>query len=229
MESGRAQTGEVTASAPAARSAVVTAMPARPTVAAPAPTAVGAAEGARSALARAQAAATELAPRLQYQIARVGPAGQAGLAAIVAALVFAASTVLPARHALESVNADLARAQHPSAAQRADQVVPRLVESLPTRGQVPAVIGVIYTQAKASGVALDTGHYLYSPPKAGSLARYDVEFPVKAGYPAIRGFIDGTLKAVPAAALAKLHVERKTVGDPAVSADIGFTIFLRSE
>jgi hypothetical protein len=91
------------------------------------------------------------------------------------------------------------------------------------------VIGVIYTQAKASGVALDTGHYLYSPPKAGSLGRYDVEFPVKAGYPAIRGFIDGTLKAVPAAALAKLNVERKTVGDPAVSADIGFTIFLRSE
>jgi len=34
---------------------------------------------------------------------------------------------------------------------------------------------------------------------------------------------------VPSAALAKLHVERKTVGDPVVNADIGFAVFVRSE
>jgi len=34
---------------------------------------------------------------------------------------------------------------------------------------------------------------------------------------------------VPAAALAKLHVERKTVGDQIVNADIGFVVFVRSE
>jgi hypothetical protein len=34
---------------------------------------------------------------------------------------------------------------------------------------------------------------------------------------------------VPAAALGKLHVERKTVGDPVVNADIGFVVFVRSE
>jgi hypothetical protein len=78
-------------------------------------------------------------------------------------------------------------------------------------------------------VPLDTGHYVYSPAKAGAIARYDLEFPVKASYPDIRVFINRTLTAVPAAALGKLHVERKAVGDQVVSADIGFVVFVRSE
>jgi hypothetical protein len=182
-----------------------------------------------AALDRAQAAATQLVPRLQYQVMRLGPAGQAGLAVIVAAVVFAATTLLPARHALDVLGADIARAQHPAIAPGGDQAVPQLVESLPTRSQMPTVIGLMYTQAKASNVSLDVGHYSYSQAKAGSLARYQVEFPVKAGYPDIRNFINKTLTAVPAAALAKLHVERKTVGDQTVNADIAFVVFVRSE
>jgi len=176
-----------------------------------------------------QSVAGELVPRLQYQIVRLGPAGQVGLAALVAALIFIASTVLPARHALDALRAEVVQAQHPSAAPSSDQAVPRLVESLPTRAQIPAVIGLMYTQAKASNVALDTGHYAYSQAKSGALARYDIEFPVKAAYPDIRAFIDKTLIAVPSAALSKLHVERKTVGDQVVNADIAFVVFVRSE
>ena len=185
--------------------------------------------GRSAALARAQAVATQLVPQLQYQIARLGPAGQVGLAALVAALVVAASTLMPARHALQALSADLVRAQHPSAAALADQAAPHLVASLPTRAQIPAVIGQIFIQAKEAGVSLDTGHYVYSPAKAGAIARYDLEFPVKASYPDIRGFINRTLSAVPAAALAKLHVERKAVGDPVVNANIGFVVFVRGE
>src|SRR5947207_12597050 len=50
-----------------------------------------------SPLARVQAAATQLGPQLQYQIMRLGPAGQGGLVGLGAALGFAASTLLPAR------------------------------------------------------------------------------------------------------------------------------------
>ena len=216
-----------------AAQAVVEASPARqaaPVLAsASAPSSLAAVSERVATLTQMQAAATQLVPRLQYQIMRLGPAGQTGLAALVATLVFAASTLLPARHALDSLSADILRAQHPSAVQGPDQAVPRLVESLPTRSQIPGVIGLIYTQAKASNVSLDTGHYVFSPPKAGALARYEVEFPVKAAYPDIRNFINTTLTAVPAAALGKLHVERKTVGDPVVNADIGFVVFVRSE
>src|SRR5207302_1393893 len=92
----------------------------------------------------------------------------------------------------------------PAAPVLAGAGAPRLVESLPTRNQIPAVIGLIYAQAKEAGVPLDTGHYVFSPPKASALARYDLDFPVKASYPDIRKFINHTLTAVPAAALAKL-------------------------
>lgn len=222
--------------APAADAAPVESPAARVAVAAPvlasATTARGAVlavPGRASALARAQAAASQLVPQAQYQIARLGPAGQAGLTALVAALIIAASTLLPARHALEGLSADLARLQHPSAARSADQAIPQLVASFPTRAQIPAVIGQVVSEAKEAGVSLDKGQYLYVPPKSGAIARYELEFPVKASYPQIRTFINRTLTAVPAASLNKLHVERKAVGDQMVNADIGFVVFVRSE
>ncbi|TLY94154.1 MAG: hypothetical protein E6K44_03510, partial [Gammaproteobacteria bacterium] len=156
--------------ATSATAGAVVAVPAAPVLAgAGAPRSPVAALPARiSALARAQAAATQLGPHLQYQIARLGPAGQAGLVGLVAALVFATSTLLPARLALDALSASIVRAQHPSTVLSADQAAPRLVESLPTRNQIPAVIGLIYAQAKEAGVPLDTGHYVFSPPKASA-------------------------------------------------------------
>jgi hypothetical protein len=218
---------------------VATAMsvPAAPVAArgtAPAP--AGAVRGAATALqagttavARWRSAATDLVPYLHYQVARLGVAGQAGLAALVAALVVAASTLVPAHHALEALRAELLRAQHPSALTSPDQALPRLVSSLPTRAQMPAVIGQVFAQAKEAGVPLDVGRYVFTPARSGTIARYDLEFPVKASYPNIRGFINRTLATVPAAALSKLHVERKNVGEQVVNADIGFVVFVRSE
>ena len=180
-----------------------------------------------SVLARLQTGAAQVVPYVQYQVARLGTAGQAGLAALTAAAVVAVSVLLPAQHGLETLAGDLARARHSPTTASAEQAVPRLFNSLPTRAQVPAVIGQVFTQAKASGVSLDTGRYVYTPPKGGEIARYDLEFPVKASYPDIRAFIDRTLTAVPAASLGKLRVERKAVGDAVVNADIDFVVFVR--
>ncbi|MGH8266879.1 MAG: hypothetical protein ACRETS_06130, partial [Steroidobacteraceae bacterium] len=176
--------------------------------------AVTALPGRTSTLVRVQGLATRLVPQLQYQLARLGLAGHAGLAALIAALVVAMSVVAPARHSLEALSADLARAQHPSEAALANEAVPHLLASLPTRAQMPAVLAQVFGQAREAGVSLDTGHYVYTPARSGTIGRYDLEFPVKAAYPDIRNFINHTLTAVPAAALSKLHVERKTVGDP---------------
>ncbi len=182
-----------------------------------------------AALERLQAAPGQLVPQLQYQLARLGPAGQTGLAALVASLAVAVGGLMPAYHALETLTADITRAQHPLAGTGLDQAVPRLVASLPTRAQMPVVLGQVFAQAKAAGLALDTGRYEYTPAKSGAIARYDLEFPMKgAGYPQIRAFINRTLTAVPAASLSKLHIERKAVGDQVVNADVGFVVFVRS-
>lgn len=183
--------------------------------------------GRAAALERVQAVAGQLVPQLQYQIMRLGTAGQAGLAALIAALAVAIGALVPAYHALQMLNADITRIQHPTAVNNIDQAIPRLVASFPTRAQIPAVLGQVFAQAQAAGVPLNTGRYVYTPAKAGATAHYELEFPVKAGYPEIRTFINRTLTAVPAAALDKLHVERKAVGDQVVNADIGFVVYVR--
>jgi hypothetical protein len=183
---------------------------------------------AGTALARAQAVAGQLIPQLQYQVARLGVAGQAGLAALTAAVAISIGALVPTYHALQTLNLDIARVQHPFAVNSLEQAVPRLVASLPTRAQIPAVLGQIFAEARAANVPLSSGHYVYTPAKAGAIAHYELEFPVKAGYPEIRTFINRTLTVVPAAALDKLHIERKAVGDPAVNADIGFVVYVRS-
>jgi len=184
---------------------------------------------AATALTRVQAAAGQVIPQLQYRVARLGVAGQAGLAALTAAVAIAVGALLPAWHAMQGLSTNLAQTHAPSG-YSIEQAVPHLMASLPTRAQIPAVVGEVYAQAKAAGVPLDTGRYVFSPAKSGSVASYDLEFPVKgAAYPALRSFINQTLAAVPAASLAKLQIERKAVGDQSVNADIGFIVFVRSE
>lgn len=184
---------------------------------------------ANSALERVQAAAGQVVPYLQYRVMRLGVAGQAGLAALTAAVAIAIGALIPAYNAMQTLSADLVRAQHGPGGYSLEQAVPRLMASLPTRGQMPAVLAQVYAEAKAAGVPLDTGRYTFTQGKGGSVAHYDLEFPVKgAGYPAIRTFINRTLTVVPAASLEKLQIERKAVGEQAVNADIGFVVFVRS-
>ena len=185
-------------------------------------------QGRSAALEQARTAAGQLVPRLQYRIAQLGPAGQAGLAALTAAIAVAIGALIPAYQSLKTLSAEIARAQHPAASANLEQAAPRLVATLPTRAQIPAVLAQVFAAATAAGVPLDAGRYAYTPAKSGAIARYDLEFPVKsAGYPQIRAFINGTLTAVPAASLDKLHIERKAIGDQAVAADIGFVVWVR--
>ncbi|HEX9139559.1 MAG TPA: hypothetical protein VF848_07205 [Steroidobacteraceae bacterium] len=166
---------------------------------------------------------------LHYQLTRIGPAGLAGAAAMLIAAVLALAVVLPQHSALDSLQAQLLRAKANLANPGAPMSGARLVATLPTRGQIPAVLGQMLEQADQAGVALDQGHYTYLPARPGSLGRYTFEFPVKGAYPNVRNFIDRALVAVPAAGLSKLRIERKSVGDPQIAADIGFVVYVRGE
>lgn len=182
-----------------------------------------------SAPPRLQRGLRQLLPQAQYRVARLGTAGQVGAVGLLAAVLLAIGMLLPAWRAIDGLNAAILSAQHAALqpAARGADTVGTIAQSLPSREQVPAVVGSIYEQARTAGVALESGRYAYTPGKAGGFGRYDMQFPVKAAYPQIREFINGTLKAVPAAGLAKLHVERRAVGDATVHADIDLVVFVR--
>jgi hypothetical protein len=179
---------------------------------------------------RLQRLTTHTLPIAWYRIARIGPAGLVGGAAALAAILITALAVVGGRNATDALSAQIAHQAHPGPAVTGDAGVGKVVDALPRRQEMPAVVGLVLEQAHAANVTLDNGHYTYSVPKGGNaVGRYELEFPVKAPYPNVRDFINRTLSAVPAAGLDKLRIERKVVGDPVVSADIRFVVFVRAE
>jgi hypothetical protein len=200
-------------------------------VAAPTPAKAPSAPAARvGVLTRLHGTAVGFIPHAQYQLTRLGALGLTGAAALLAAVVIGLGALIPGQNAIRVLDADIARAkQHPSPEITPEEGLGRLVAALPTRSQIPGVISVVLQQAQQAGVPLDVGHYAFIPAKAGSVGRYELEFPVRASYPQVRDFINRTLTAVPAAGLDKLRIERKTVADQAVNADVRFVVFVRGE
>jgi hypothetical protein len=216
--------------------AVVTRLPVQPMAAAqrsvPAPVVAPATmqQRATHAVAGTQRAFRDLIPQLQYRLMRIGSAGLTGVVALIVAALVAVVVWLPSHQAEVALRTEwLQAAASGPATTPATAGVDHLVASLPTRAQIPAVLGQMLVEADKAGVALDKGHYDFRPPQSGALGRYAFEFPVKGSYPNVRDFIDRTLMVVPAAGLEKLRIERKTVGDTLINADIGFVVFVRGE
>ena len=196
-------------------------LPATPPAPLPAPSTMVLQQRAERMLVRAL-------PQARYQLMRVGPAGLTGIGVLLAAAVAAIALLLPAHQSVIALRDELARAGHAApAAVKPEQTPRQFAASLPTRAQIPALLGVVLVQATEAGIVLEQGRYTFSPATSNRLARYTFEFPIKANYGNIRTFIDKSLAALPALGLDKLHVERKNVGDTVVSADVGFVIYLR--
>jgi len=183
----------------------------------------------RTALqARAEQMLVRAVPQMKYQLMRVGPAGLTGIGVLLAAAVAAIVLLLPAHQSVLALRDELTKAGHTMPATvKPAQSPQQFTASLPTRAQIPGILGVVLAQATDAGIELQQGRYTFSPATGSRLARYTFEFPVKADYGNIRAFINKSLAAVPALGLDKLHVERKNVGDTLVSADVGFVIYLR--
>ena len=196
--------------------------------AAPAP--VRPRESRRDLSVRLSRAVAQTIPIVYYRLVRLGPAGIAGLAAMLVAAAIGVTALVGVRSATDALDRQIAQMrQRPKLATGDDLAIAKVLAQLPTRGQIPGVIGQMLGEARQAGVALDVGHYSYSPPRGGGVGRYELEFPVKAEYVSVRDFINRTLLAVPSAGLDKLHIERKAVGDTLVSADVRFVVFVRSE
>jgi hypothetical protein len=172
----------------------------------------------------------EWLPTLGWSIGRTGRTGLIGIALLAATAVFLVSTHLRVVDEVQSLRADLATArQQQAAAPRLAANDPlRALAGLPARAEMPAVLGVLLKQADAAHLTLDTGKYETSSSKSGSVVRYNISFPVIGPYPQVRKFIDSTLEAMPAVAIADLAFERKAIGDAVVEARIRLTVFTRA-
>jgi Tfp pilus assembly protein PilO len=161
--------------------------------------------------------------------------GIAGVALLIFSLVYFLSANSPLHGQLAQMRADLSSAQQSQAARRQSglDLTPRvqlqtLVTKLPARAQLPAITEQIIAQAAAAGLALERGTYGVDVVQSGAIARARIVFPVHGSYPDIRAFVDGTLSAVPGAAVDGLRFERKEIGASEVDAEVRFTVYLRN-
>jgi hypothetical protein len=90
---------------------------------------------------------------------------------------------------------------------------------------MPALLRQLLGEATHARLAVDTGRYEIKETRSGGVVRYHVAFPVTGPYPQIRAFIDATLARMPAVALTGLELERRSILDSDVEAQIRMTFY----
>jgi len=179
-------------------------------------------------IVRAQLFGTQALAHAGYQLRRLGTTTLAGIAAMVAAATMFLAYNLPQGHAVTALQGQLTRLAT-SGATVATTPKGATLAALPPRREAPEVVAKVYEEAKAAGIDLPRGQYEYVPARDGVAARYRMTFPVRASYPQIRSFLDRTLIALPAVAVEGLRLERKSVGDGTVEAEVKLAAYVRGE
>jgi hypothetical protein len=172
----------------------------------------------------------EWLPRAAWSISRTGRPGLVGLALLFGAALFVVATHRQVVAEVEALRTDLATAQARAREASADRVAAAsapLPTALPARADMPAILRQLYEEATRAQLSVETAKYVATPGSAG-VVRYQISFPVTGPYPQIRAFIDETLAKMPAVALSDLSLERKSIADGSVEAQLGLTVYTRS-
>ena len=208
---------------PAPRTAPPQVLPASP------PAMPMAVPGSASALERMQLYGNRAVAETLYQARRLGVATLAGVAAVVLAATLFIANNLPQGAAVAALKGQVAHLTPLAKGAAVSPLSGSMLAALPPRGQAPEIVAKILEEARASGVELPRGQYEYVPARDGVAARYRMSFPVHATYPQLREFMDRTLVALPAVAVEGLRIERKTVGDNSVDAELKLSAYVRSD
>ncbi len=169
-------------------------------------------------------------PRATWTISRTGRPGVVGIALLLAAALFLFSTHLKVAAEVEALRADLATAQRQARTAAADKVADpgTAMRALPARTDMPAILRQLFDGATRAQLAVDTAKYEINATKSSDVVRYQITFPVTGPYPQIRAFLEATLATMPAVALRDLAIDRKSIGDGDVEAQLRMTVYTRS-
>jgi Tfp pilus assembly protein PilO len=166
-------------------------------------------------------------PRAAWTISRTGRPGLAGIALLLAAALFLFSTHLEVAAEVQALRKDLAAAQSQARTQATEKVADpaTAIRVLPARTDMPAILRQLFDHATRARLAVDTAKYEINASGSGGIVRHQIAFPVAGPYPQIRAFIDATLATMPAIALSDLVLDRKSIADGRVEAQIRLTAY----
>lgn len=172
--------------------------------------------------------------RLVHGLRRLGAPGMAGLVLLLAAGLFAAAVVLPARDRMQQLDRRIAAAdaklQAPAVGagqpQTPGEQLVAFYQTFPKGTTVPDWLGKIYGIAGEQKLSLDVGEYALTQSQAGRLDRFRISLPIKGSYPQIRRFIAAALATAPALSLESVYFKREKVAEGSVDAKVVFLLYL---
>ncbi len=167
---------------------------------------------------------------------RLGANGLAGIALAVLAGVGLLYAQQAQREAQQlQVQAEEARSQAAQVRSKRIETLPpaerlaRFQSWFPAAETATADLRKIFSAAQANHVSLARGEYTLTPIEgSGGLQKYDVIFPVKEHYGAVKGFVAKVLNDLPHASLAELRVERQAAAADELDTRVHFTLYYRS-
>jgi len=173
---------------------------------------------------------------LRAAVHELGRVGGLGIALLAGAAAFYFAAVRPAQEetaALQERRAEIARrADRQASAGAAASVSPaqidRFMGFFPALESTPAWLRTVYAVAEREQLELAQGSYRLSEDRLLGLAQYRISLPVRGSYPQIRRFIAGVLDGIPALSLEDVAFQRERIGEGAVEAKIGLTLYLRA-
>jgi hypothetical protein len=176
---------------------------------------------------RLQGVASRVVAEVGYRVTRVGGAGLTGLVLISMAVATFILVNLPQRASIEALRAAVVQPTATGGAGLAAAQVGKVLTGLPPRSGAPEVLEKILAQAKDAGVELERGKYEFVPSRDGIAAHYRVQLPLKTTYPQLRSFVDKTLLALSGVGVEGLRIERKSISDPRIEADLKLAIYVK--
>lgn len=176
--------------------------------------------------------------RMLFHLWRIGPAGVAGLALLVAVAAFH-GFVLPQQRAalaMQEADSEQLRRQYQRAVQDARagrpdtrEALVRLYAQLKGIDEMGTLLQGLQRAAAENGLRASSAEYkLIRDKDSGMLAEYQVVLPLKGSYRELRGFVRQVLAQVPGAALIEFNVRRDSIVNPELDARLRFALYLKA-
>lgn len=180
-------------------------------------------------------ARTEIGLRLHQAYLRLAWAGVAAGVLLTLALVEFFSITLPTQDSVADLEI---QAQRLRESPRNGREIKRQADTspaaqiaaferfLPPAKDINRVVGELLAAAEAEGLVLERGDYRLADETGLDVQRYQITLPVKGSYASIRLFVRRALRDIPSLSLDGIALQRQSVGETAIDAQIRMSIFL---
>jgi hypothetical protein len=173
---------------------------------------------------------------VRRQISALGWPGVLGLTLVAFSGVFLASALLPmearvqeAKDDVEALRSRLQAAPSAAGSSVSGDRLSNFYAFFPALSSAPDWLQRVFGLAEAQGLRLETGEYKLTREKDLKLARYELNLPLRGGYPQIRAFVSQVLADVPASSLDEISMKREDPGLSTVEARIKLSLYLGGE